>query len=141
MEFKGDEPGKRSSAKLNEPGSTTVIELELYDELSKFSALSPEEQKNELERIAQANAAEAHQTAVAGEQGGELEPVSIATEDGSMVTDSSDKREGTGPLADMVSGVDLSVQTTLRCESCGAASTAEDLFCLSCGELMGVVDW
>ena len=140
MEFKGDEPGTRSSAMLTEPASTTVIELDLYDELLSFSTLSSEEQRKELERVAQLLAARPGQPTGAEEQRRELELISIAIEDGPIVCDPSDKREGTGPFADMVSGVNPSVETMLSCGNCGAASSAEDLFCLSCGELVAEVE-
>ena len=141
MEFKGDEPGTRSSGLLTDSSSTTVIELDLYDELLSFSMLSPDEQRKELERVAQLLAGRPGQPTGAEEQRRELELVSIAIEDDPIVSDPPAKGEEAGPLVDVFSAGGSAVETTLICESCGAASTAEDLFCLCCGELVGGVDW
>jgi hypothetical protein len=59
MKFRRDEPGARASGTLSEPASIETVELDLYDELSSFSALSPEEQRKELERVALASASPA----------------------------------------------------------------------------------
>src|ERR1700752_134019 len=56
MKFRRDEPGARASGTLSEPASIEIAELDLYDELSTFSGLSPEEQSKELERVALARA-------------------------------------------------------------------------------------
>src|SRR6476660_8006396 len=56
MKFRRDEPGARASGTLSEPASIETVELDLYDELSSFSALSPEEQRKELEHVARASA-------------------------------------------------------------------------------------
>lgn len=217
MQFRSDESCARSSDLLIEPASRTVVELDLYDELSNFSALSPEQQRKELERVALPLGAHASVPAGAEEQRKELERVALApappapaaenrapatfdfikrsdlpnrdgrdldqsaelafslidgsqleppdlpdppraqpifafieetadepskaSEDGLKVSEAHGTLGGTSPLADLFSGVSLTLETALRCESCGAASTAEDLFCLSCGELVGETTW
>ena len=50
MGFKRDEPGMHASRTLTETGSTQSGELDLYDQLVAFSALSPEAKSKELER-------------------------------------------------------------------------------------------
>jgi hypothetical protein len=55
MEFRTDEPGVLASRTLRETGSAHIDEVDLYDELATFSALSPEEQRKELKRIETAN--------------------------------------------------------------------------------------
>jgi hypothetical protein len=64
MEFRSDGSGARASGKLADTGSTQKTELDLYDELSSFTALSPEEQRKELERVVRESA----QLAVAVEE-------------------------------------------------------------------------
>ena len=193
MEFRSDESGARSSGMLTEPASTTALELDLYDELSSFSALSPEEQRKELERIAPAVARPASAAENRARESFDfiepsdlpelaepildqstrpsfdlidespLEPVDLpdpppaqpifafveeparesihARDDGHFTSESTPTLEGTSPLVDMFSGVSLSLETELRCESCGAASNTEDLFCLACGQLLAEMDW
>ena len=51
MGFRTDERGVLTSRTLSETGSAHIDELDLYDELATFSALSPEEQRKELERV------------------------------------------------------------------------------------------
>ncbi|MEK6300201.1 MAG: hypothetical protein AABO41_05720 [Acidobacteriota bacterium] len=192
MEFRSDESGARSSDRLIEPASTTMVELDLFDELSNFSALSSEEQRKDLERIGLASAQPAptagkpapanfdfieqsdwaEAKAPTLDQFAEptfdlideslLEPpdlpdpppaqpvfafveqpaqqVSQPIEDGRFASEPPDTLGVTSPLADIFSGVILTLETALSCENCGADSGKEDLFCLSCGELVGEID-
>jgi hypothetical protein len=192
MEFRSDGSGARASGKLADTGSTQKTELDLYDELSSFTALSPEEQRKELERVVRESA----QLAVAVEEpvpvrfdfieqsdlpasdepesnpasepafdlGDEslFEPLdqrsdaapaesvfafleeqqsSQAREGSHLISESEDPFDVVSPLEDFCSGVTLRNETTLKCESCGAGSNLEDLFCPSCAQLLAEMDW
>ena len=192
MEFRSDGSGARASGKLAEARSTQNAELDLYDELVSFSALSPEEQKNELERVERKGA----QLAAAVEEAAPVrfdfieqsdlpardvpefnpasepvfdlidesffepldqrsdaapaEPVfafleqqqsSPASERNHLISESEDPFDVASPLEDICSGVVFRNETTLKCESCGTGSNLEDLFCLSCAQLLGETDW
>lgn len=148
MDFRSDESGARSSDLLTKHASTTMVELDLYDELSSFSALSPEEQRKELERVALPQAKHASVPFGAEKLRGEPEsvrlslgaqPVPPAQERTSSNLDfieGNDLRKCDGPESDEPVEIP-GVATALRCESCGAVATTEDLFCVSCGELVG----
>jgi hypothetical protein len=191
MEFRSDGSGARASGRLTETRSTQKAELDLYDELLSFSALSPEEQRKELERVerksAQLAAAVEEPAAVrfdfieqsdlpardepefnpASEPAFDLvdeslfepldqrsdaapaEPVFAfleeqqtprASKGSHLISESEDPFDVAGPLEDICSGVMLRNETTLKCESCGAGSNVEDLFCPSCSQLLGEMD-
>jgi hypothetical protein len=192
MELRSDRPGAREGWRLTETRTTQKAELDLYDELLSFSALSPEEQRKELERVERKSA----QLFVAVEEPAPVrfdfveqsdlpardeaefnpalepafdlvdeslfepldrpsdalpaEPVfafleeqqtSQASEGSHLVSESEDPFDVASPLEDICSGVMLRNETTLKCESCGAGSNVEDLFCPSCAQLVGELDW
>ena len=111
MEFRTDQPGVLASRTLRETGSAHIDEVDLYDELATFSALSPEEQRKELER-------ETSQIAAAP----------------------ADVLKTTSPLEVIDLGTITNEKCELKCEGCGAASSLEELFCWSCGQLLGEMD-
>lgn len=192
MKFRSDGSGVRASGRVTGTRSTQKAELDLYDELLSFSALSPEEQRKELERVERKSA----QLAVAVEEPAPVrfdfieqsdlpardepefdpasepafdlvdeslfeplnqnsdaapaEPVfafleeqqtSRASEGSHLISESEDPFDVVSPLEDFCSGVTLRNETTLKCESCGAGSNVEDLFCPSCAQLLGEMDW
>ena len=192
MEFRSDGSGARASGKLAETRSTQNAELDLYDELLSFSALSPEAQRKELERVVRESvrlagaveesapvrfdfieqsdlpAPDEPEFNPASEPAFDLvdeslfepldqrsdaapaEPVfafleeqqsSRASESSHLISESEDPFDVASPLENICSGVVLSNETTLKCESCGAGSNLEDLFCLSCAQLLGEMDW
>ena len=143
MEFKNDEPRGRSNKILTEPASASAAEVDLYEELLRFCALSPDEQRKELERLARLPVAQPSLPAGVDEHPKELECVAGLLE----TPQSAPTAEGhvfTGPLAGPASSSQLAssvvsptVEGSQKCENCGAASSPDDLFCLSCGELVG----
>lgn len=192
MKRRRDEPGAPGSGTLIESLSTAIVELDLYDELVSFSALSPVQQREELEKVARANAQVVTTTeeppasfnfmeqgdlpASDGpesnspsepafnlideplcdpldRQGGDApaDPVfafvekssqdaSQASEDIIVAAAPPDALRNTSPLGDIDSGAVTTAECELKCGSCGAGSSPEDLFCLSCGQLLGEMD-
>jgi len=193
MELRHDEPGVRGSGTLGQTGSTQICELDLYDELVNFSALSPEEQRRQLKRVERSsdphvviakepdpvsfdfiersdlpasskpafNRSAEPAFSLFDESLFELldqrpEPPPVETffafveepaqhtspsiEGNHLACELNDSLKGTSPLEDICSGTMLSPETTLTCESCGAASNLEDLFCAACGQLLGELD-
>lgn len=190
MEFRTDERGVLASRTPSEAGSAHINELDLYDELATFSALSPEEQRKELESVERANAKPAltvedpfrvsfdfiEQSDVPTRLHGELdrspdpvfnlideaqlerieqspsrsssEPAFAFVEESSQETSLTsgasqfaaalpDVLRNTSPLEVIDSDAMTTAKGELKCESCGADSSLEDLFCLSCGQLLG----
>lgn len=186
MKFGTDKPVMRASRTLTETGSAHIDELDLYDELATFSALSPEEQRDELERVERSNTPpvltvddpptasfdfiEQSDVPTHPELDGSPEPVFNLIEESQVerieqrpswasadpafafVEESSqetsltrgasqiaaalpDVLRSTSPLEVIDSGALATAKCQLKCESCGADSSLEDLFCLSCGEL------
>lgn len=193
MEFRTDDPGALASRTLTETDSAQVVELDLYDELATFSERSPEEQREELDRVERANAqpgptvddpppacfAFIEQSDVPTLVEGELdrspeplfnlidesqfeppeqrtswasaEPVFAFVEESSQETSLTsvasqiaaalpDALRSTSPLEVIDSGAMTTANCELNCESCGADSSLEDLFCLSCGQFLGEMD-
>jgi hypothetical protein len=192
MEFRSDVSGARTSGKLADTGSTQKAELDLYDELVTFSALSPEEQRKQLERVVRESAQLAaaveepapvrfdliEQSDLPARDEPEFNPASEpafdlvdeslfepldrrsdaalaepafafveeqqsshSSEGSHLSSESEDPFDVASPLEDICSGVMLRTETNLKCESCGAGSDLEDLFCLSCAQLLGEMDW
>lgn len=56
-----------------------------------------------------------------------------------LASQSDDLFDAASPLGDICSGAPLRSPPSMKCESCGAVSTIEDLFCLSCAQLLGEV--
>jgi hypothetical protein len=192
MKLRRDEQGAPGSGTLIEPLSTEIAELDLYDELVTFTTLSPDQQREELEHVAQASA----QPVTAAEEppasfdfleqsdlpardepgsNSSTEPAfnlideplcdpldqrhgdvsahpvfafveessqetSLASEDNPVAAEPPDALRRTSPLEDIYAGAMTTPECELKCESCGAASSLEDLFCLSCGQLLGEMD-
>ncbi|MFY9607607.1 MAG: zinc ribbon domain-containing protein [Blastocatellia bacterium] len=193
MEFRTDEPGVLAGRTLNETGSAHIDELDLYDELATFSALSPEEQREETERVERANAQSAlavddplpvsfdfmepsdvptradreldrspepvfdlidesqferiEQSSAAASAEPAFAFVEESSEEPPLTSEASqiaaalpDVLRSTSPLEVIDSGAMTTAKGELKCESCGTDSSPEDLFCLSCGELLGETD-
>lgn len=177
------------SGTLTETGSAGSGELDLYEELANFSALSPEEQRKELKRVESAKAQPAVTVDDSPSAGfdyielGELppcaeggleqsseplsnpvdeaqfeppgqrpssaspeplftfseEPVresSQSSQASHLVCRSDDPFDEASPLEGICAEALLGAQTTMKCESCGATSNLEDLFCPSCSQLL-----
>lgn len=190
MKLTRSETGARGSGRLIEPLSTETAELDLYDELVSFTELSPDQQREELERVARANAPpvttaeesasfdfleqsdlpardepESNSSTEAafnlideplcdpldspdGDSSAhtifafveELSPETSRGSEDSPVAAQPDPLRSTSPLEDIYSGAMTAAECEHRCESCGAVSSLEDLFCLSCGQLLGEMD-
>lgn len=191
MTFRTDEPGVHASRTGSETGSAHIGELDLYDELATFSALSPEQQRKELESLERHAAQPAltvedssrvsfdfleqsdFPTRGDGDLDRSAEPVFNLIDESQLerveqspswqsaepafafVEESSKESSlssgasqtapalpdrSTSPLEVIDSGAMTSARCELRCESCGAESSPEDLFCLSCGQLLGGMD-
>lgn len=201
MKFRRDEAGPPASGTSIEPLSAEVEEVDLYDELVSFSALSPDQQRKELERVAIASApvvplaeerpasfdfleksdslygsSESNSSTDAtfnlideplgdplGHQQTDTPPhavfnfveqltQNVAREDRHAAAELPVTLSNTSPLEDIWStrmarvGIDPtgptheSAEREIKCDSCGADSSPEDILCLSCGQLLGDMD-
>jgi hypothetical protein len=193
MKFGADELDVRSSGTPVRAGSAHINEVDLYDELATFSALSPEEQLEELERIERANAQPAltvddpspgsidfveqsdaptraeceldrspeplfnlidesrFEPLEQPQTGASVEPAFAFLEPSAeepwqsrqashLSSECDDSLGVTSPLGDICPDAPLLTKPAKKCDSCGAALAIEDLFCLSCGQLIGDLD-
>lgn len=190
MGFRNDERG----GTLTHTGSTQANELDLYSDLAAFTALSPEDQSKESERIKGEN----DQAVVTGEvpararldlfersdlpatgkpefnQASEpefslidealfaprdqsLEQASVESDfafvteapnensqprkkGGHMTSELNEPLSRTSPLEETCPVSVLPSENSQECETCGTASSIEELFCPSCGQLLGNID-
>ncbi len=136
--------------------SSAARELDLYDELISFAELSPEQQRrlvahpeNKLaERAAEPPKAEPVRThtpvkRVEAETTGPLAEAVYDSEDSNAPSETSDVRpelslelSPSRPLPGLSFNPDLVAAAALSrnvCLTCGAESTVDDLFCITCG--------
>ena len=163
MQFDANLAPTRANPLNGHAGSSLAGEIDLYDELLAFAEMSAEEQQVYVAGLAGTKSANETPQAspsscpgpVESETADRVDPAdNEATKDSLVVPADSmplnEKIEVTqavveasaagDPLVDLnLDGVLTVVQDGKECLSCGAASAADDLFCMSCGSYLNGV--
>ena len=156
MQLNGNQPSLRSNGIAAQIGSGMPREIDLYEELSAFAEMTPDEQRQYLhpdETPPAKNAAEAMVVVAQPPDSidsceldfaesipeldfaaSDLNPAEEAIEIGGEIADAF---EASGPLTDLGLDTEFAGALTGRtCPACEAELGIDDLFCAECGDFL-----